>query len=259
MGYALENELEAKRLEKQSTLNNYSLETELKNTYISPHSRVLDAGCGSGLLTRFLLDNFHTLKIEGCDASDERIQQARDLAKANQYQNANFKQQDLNQLNYHEDYFDQAFCRYVLEHLTCPLRALEEIYRVIRPGGELVAIDADGVLFNLYSDNETLNRYLETLKKVSPMDLFIGRKIPKLMKEAGFRNISYEVQLMDFQNENRFEEIKMYEERFNFTMPALIQILGAREADEFVELYLCELEKPENTLVYNKFIVTGKK
>jgi SAM-dependent methyltransferase len=85
-------------------------------------TRVLDAGCGEGVL----VDEFaHALAIEGLDPnySSDRVRTGSLLA-----------------LPYADGSFDRAMCLDVLEHLQYDEqpRALAELFRVLRPSGELL-------------------------------------------------------------------------------------------------------------------------
>lgn len=85
-------------------------------------TRVLDAGCGEGVL----VEEFHTrLAIQGVDPN---------------YESAFVRRGSLTQLPYETAAFDRATCLDVLEHLTFEdqPRALAELFRIIRPGGELL-------------------------------------------------------------------------------------------------------------------------
>jgi SAM-dependent methyltransferase len=85
-------------------------------------TRVLDAGCGEGVL----VDEFHDrLVIEGVDPN---------------YASAHVKRGSLLALPYADASFDRGLCLDVLEHLTLAEqpRALAELFRVIAPGGELL-------------------------------------------------------------------------------------------------------------------------
>lgn len=85
-------------------------------------TRVLDAGCGEGVLVDEYADR---LRIEGIDAN---------------YSSGRVKAGSLTALPYGDDSFDRALCLDVLEHLTFEEqpRALAELRRVLRPGGELL-------------------------------------------------------------------------------------------------------------------------
>ncbi|HSC26189.1 MAG TPA: class I SAM-dependent methyltransferase [Vicinamibacterales bacterium] len=85
-------------------------------------TRVLDAGCGEGVLVDEYADR---LRIEGLDPN---------------YSSGRVRRGSLTSLPYADASFDRALCLDVLEHLTFeeqPL-ALEELRRVLRPGGKLL-------------------------------------------------------------------------------------------------------------------------
>lgn len=85
-------------------------------------TRVLDAGCGEGVL----VDEYAgRLRIEGLDPN---------------YSSDRVRSGSLTALPYEDATFDRALCLDVLEHLTFEEqpRALAELRRVLRPGGELL-------------------------------------------------------------------------------------------------------------------------
>ena len=85
-------------------------------------TRVLDAGCGEGILVEEFAPR---LAIEGVDQhyASERVQAG-----------------SVTALPYPDHRFDRALCLDVLEHLTFEEqpRALAELHRVLVPGGELL-------------------------------------------------------------------------------------------------------------------------
>jgi SAM-dependent methyltransferase len=88
---------------------------------LPPQARVLDAGCGEGVLVDEYADR---LSIEGVDAhySSPRVQHG-----------------SVTDLPYEDGAFAYALCLDVLEHLSFDdqPRALRELHRVLRTGGEL--------------------------------------------------------------------------------------------------------------------------
>ena len=89
---------------------------------LPPHTRVLDAGCGEGVLVEEFAER---LSIEGLDPN---------------YSSARVRSGSVLDLPYLDASFDRAMCLDVLEHLPYdqqPL-ALRELFRVLRPRGELL-------------------------------------------------------------------------------------------------------------------------
>lgn len=92
-------------------------------------SKVLDIGCGRGVMLRALLDlghEAHGVEIapEAASGADPRaqIRIAPELTKA----------------DYEENSFDAVIMWHVLEHLPHPEQTLAEIRRILRPGGRLI-------------------------------------------------------------------------------------------------------------------------
>lgn len=89
---------------------------------LAPGTRVLDAGCGEGVIVE---EYAGRLAIEGVDPN---------------YSSGHVRQASLLALPYERDTFDRALCLDVLEHLTYEEqpRALAELHRVLRADGELL-------------------------------------------------------------------------------------------------------------------------
>jgi len=260
MDYVLEHKDEALRLEFQGKLENYRLDREMNDLHIQPGSRVLDAGCGSGLISRYLVDHFPGIDVTACDFSSQRIAQARELAGHSRYGAIRFETSDLQQLKFQSWSFDWVVCRFVFEHLGNPQAASDEFFRVLQNGGKIRLIDLDGILFNLHTRNAELSSMLAALQRGWKTDLFVGRKLPAMLKESGFGSIRWEMQPMQFHGESLQDERELTRQRLEFIRPTVLSILGSEAlTDRFSELYCSEMLKPEATLFYNKFIVTAEK
>jgi len=98
-------------------------------SYINPNSDVLDVGAGAG-------NNRYNLKgrvrsIVGVDM-DRRVLDNPLLDKGIVI--------EPGILPFANDSFDVVFCIYVLEHITEPLAFVNEIHRVLKPGGVFLAL-----------------------------------------------------------------------------------------------------------------------
>lgn len=260
MKYILEHSDEFNRLERQCEQSHYQLSDEVSHLDFKPGKKVLDAGCGSGALSRHLANTYPGLDITACDRSDLRLMQAKNFSNEQGLGHIQFFPTPLECLPFEDNHFDIVICRYVYEYLVKPLEVTQELKRVLKPGGKLCLIDLDGVFLNLYSVDTTLQSNLEVLRRELKIDLFVGRKLSSFMVESGLMDIDRRLSACEFMGTQLGEEYENNRERLRFARPELIRIFGNESScDEFIDLYLREHLRPTSTLFHNKFVVTGTK
>jgi 2-polyprenyl-3-methyl-5-hydroxy-6-metoxy-1,4-benzoquinol methylase len=100
----------------------------------------LDAGCGSGLLSRMLAEQ--GCNVVGVDGSPQMVQAATGIGRQGLCPSAGsleFQQvETIEQLPMSVASFDGILCSSVIEYLDHPRQCLEEFHRVLRPGGLLL-------------------------------------------------------------------------------------------------------------------------
>lgn len=97
------------------------------------NAKFLDIGCYDGSKTKVIKD-FTGAEAYGVDFLPDRL----DIAKE---RGINVKAVDLNKyqkIDFSNEFFDFIFCGDVIEHLFSPDFLLEEIYRMLKPGGYAV-------------------------------------------------------------------------------------------------------------------------
>jgi SAM-dependent methyltransferase len=105
---------------------------------------ILDAGCGNGRYTRFLLRRADKLAtITAFDLSKRMLRRARRRLKSPR---VSFVAADLTRLPYPDATFDAIVCGWVLEHLPDPRLGLSELARVMRPGAKLLLLVTEDTL-----------------------------------------------------------------------------------------------------------------
>lgn len=118
--------------------------------YFKPGYKVLDAGCGDGVILQLIVKSFNGDKIDvfGTDISKPNIQAADQfLNKNNPGQNIPLVVSDGESLPFADESFDIVISCHVLEHLPDFHKGLNEIRRVTRD----IAIIALPTCFNLSS------------------------------------------------------------------------------------------------------------
>lgn len=156
-------------------------------------SRVLDLGCGLGLLAAATAARTGRPVI-GVDISPAQ------LAKAAGRPAVHLVQTDAHHLPFADAVFDLAYARFVLEHVQDPASVLAGIRRVLRPGGALAVMEND---ISLLRFDPPCPRFdlvwsaFTVLQRQLGGDGWIGRRLHGLLLEAGFTEVvlSYQPEL----------------------------------------------------------------
>ena len=110
----------------------------LRETTIPENPTCLDIGSGTGI-TSFLLSEKTQNKgtIKGIDISPSMIKVAKRNAIERGYKNIDFQFGDAEELDFPNDFFDLVISNMTFHHIPDKNKALKEMYRVLKPGGQL--------------------------------------------------------------------------------------------------------------------------
>ena len=100
--------------------------------------QILDIACGTGELERLLFSRWPNLQIIGTDISTEMLRRA---AGKDENKKAVFLQAEAAHLPFPDRSFDCAICANSFHYFPSPIKALQEVHRILRPHGTLVLVD----------------------------------------------------------------------------------------------------------------------
>jgi len=113
---------------------------QLKNS--RPEGVLVDIGCGPGYLAASIARSFPHLRIIGVDIAEDMIQKANDKLSSSSFgKQVEFRQGDAQKLPFQDDTVDFVVTTLSLHHWRNAQEALDEIYRVLRVGGQLLLFD----------------------------------------------------------------------------------------------------------------------
>ena len=99
-------------------------------------SVVLDVGTGPGRVPRLIAAAYPTVEVEGVDLSPEMIARATSTANTTSTSNLRFQVGDVAALPFADNSVDLVVSTLSLHHWDDPAAGLNEIVRVLAPGGQ---------------------------------------------------------------------------------------------------------------------------
>jgi SAM-dependent methyltransferase len=180
---------EALRLNDQAN----TLDNIIHNdTIFSNDSLVLEAGCGVGAQTKIIAPKNPGSNFISIDLSEDSIREAKELIKSLDIKNVEFQHADIYNLPFKDGIFDSVVICFVLEHLHNPMQALNELKRVLKNGGHMIAIEGDHGSTFFYPDSIYAHSAIDCqvqLQRQNGGNSNIGRELYPLLKSIGLSDI----------------------------------------------------------------------
>jgi ubiquinone/menaquinone biosynthesis C-methylase UbiE len=148
-------------------------------------ARVLDIGCGTGVLTRVLASMPQVRAVVGVDLSSSLLERAR--AGSAGLSTPTFHQADARRLPFEDRSFDIATFDSTLSHVPEPERAIEEAFRILRTQGILAVFDGDYATTTVaLGDHDPLQACVDAMVENSVTDRRIMRRLGAMVANCGF-------------------------------------------------------------------------
>jgi len=161
--------------------------------------KILDIGCGHGLFLRRFAEQGWDAR--GIDFSAEAA------ATANQSDNISVQQGEFAPGLFDAGSFDVVTAWYVLEHARNPVEFVEEVFRILKPGGMFgmrvpnmvfsnvflglkMIPKMDELLFRLNIDTDGKSSHFNIIDPPAHLHGFTPKTIRKLLSDSGFDRIS---------------------------------------------------------------------
>ena len=110
----------------------------LERMGIKPGDKVLEVGVGTGINVSLYPEHCH---VTGIDFSALMLEKARERVAKKGVKNVRLKEMDAANLTFADDSFDIVYAPYVISVVSDPVRVVNEMRRVCRPGGKIVILN----------------------------------------------------------------------------------------------------------------------
>jgi ubiquinone/menaquinone biosynthesis C-methylase UbiE len=116
----------------------------LKEISLNIYDKVIDIGCGSSWLSRNIakvVTKGEVVVLEISEDSIKKTKQVTEKDKSDNYNNLVFKVANVENIAYHDSYFNCAISLYSFSFWSNPVKYLKEIKRILITNGKLYIID----------------------------------------------------------------------------------------------------------------------
>ena len=151
---------------------------------IKPGDRVLEVGVGTGINAALYPSD---CAVTGIDFSSSMLEKAHDRIARKGVRNVRLLQMDAQSMTFPDNSFDIVYAPYVISVVSDPVRVVNEMRRVCRPGGKIV-------ILNHFRSRTPVVARVE--RAISPFTVHIGFKadldLPGFLAQSELTPISIE-------------------------------------------------------------------
>lgn len=196
--------------------DDYRLKRLTQMLRIKGSFKMLDIGCGGGILTESLRYYYPKVRIYGCDVSAKAINYAKKTGSGR----VTYSVIERKKLPYKDNFFDVAICLDVMEHIPDIAFFLKEVKRVVKNNGKfflLVPCEGQPLTHTWFSQKLKFGERM-TFKRYGHIHPeFTHKYIQNLLKFNGFK----------------IKKIN-YSEHFIYQLVSLIVYFWPREMMDFL-------------------------
>lgn len=260
--FAVGREHEIRRLDAQVELFWRTEQHALERAGLRDGMDVLDCGCGPGRLISLLTSAHAGLRVTGLEIDPGLVAIAQAHLTGAGLEHCRVLQGSAEVPNLPAESFDFIVMRLVLEHLVDPIEALRQMKELLRPGGRIAIISND-FRFHLrtwpeVAELDDLYEAYIASRTADGGDPCIGRRVPGLLAEAGFRLVGFEAEVAH----NLMEGDPAFLLAEGAGIPAKLVETGYLDEGVFQRLvssWRSMLEEPDHMIMRPLFIAVGEK
>jgi SAM-dependent methyltransferase/acyl carrier protein len=224
--------------------------------------KIIECGSGPGFLISNIVRDLPHCTATAVEIDPFLVDQLNKNSAINGKKLFEVKHASIYETGLPDNYFDFAIARLVLEHLKEPGKAIEEIRRILKPGGKLVLVSNDFAYHLLTYPaipelDEMYNAYIKSRFSEGGNPL-IGRQLPFLLKKGKFEEINIEIICVHSGLEGDKPFLKA--ENVNISKSLVKDgFLKNEILESLIENWYKMLQQPDHVFFRQLFVISGAK
>jgi len=153
---------------------------------------ILDAGCGVGGTSIYLGEKYPNVQFIGITISSGQVEMGKKYIKERNIKNFKILREDYNKTSFPNNYFDNVFAIESTGYSDDIEEFINEMYRILKPGGKLVVLDG-------YRTEVNINPFLQKIyerflygRGYQKLELPRLKNYLELLKKKGFENVFHQ-------------------------------------------------------------------
>ena len=238
----------------------------LSNRVTSHPKRILDIGCGTGLVALELAKKYVSSMVTGIDVLPKMVYSANEILGRSTFKDrVVFREADAMDLPFEKDSFDLILNRHVLQIIPDFNQVLKEMERVLKPGGRIHILAEDYGMIHFDLNDRNADQFWQNgplnLGRSMGTEMQIGRKLFRYLKKHGFLNIQVDFVTVDPIRVDRAILVEIWEAwKDGYTeVLAKHSNFEIHEVAEYWNLMIETLKDPNKYAVWNIPVYSAEK
>ncbi|MBL7671290.1 MAG: class I SAM-dependent methyltransferase [Bdellovibrionaceae bacterium] len=205
---------------------------------LRPKQKLLEYGCGVGALSRQVALKSPDTQIIAMDINKELIEIGKNRAQEQGIGNITFQLGDACASQTLDSTYDGAYCRFLFEEFTEPVKVIRSMSSLVQPGGWISTYERLNNYCRLYPHSEAINQSWQAIyefyKNTYGARPYAAEELQDHFSKAGLKDIKS-------QGFSKILSMQKDKEQFIWFIEAALSVIGQMEAELLKHELITEL------------------